>query len=140
MTTVAVPSAIALDVLRLSQEQGLRSPTLDQGAPEAPSRTFVYEPDLTAQEAATLDLLVAVARAPVRLTPAEFTAIREQLQVLRALRQLGRNNFMALTAVERDRMLYDAMVAVTVILLSEHRESLAAAAGGQQAKNAHAPK
>jgi hypothetical protein len=84
---------------------------------------------LTPQDQVTYEVLLGLARSETaRQTPAEFTAIREQLQVLRALRQLGRNAFMALSAAERDRMMYDAMVAVTVILIGQYREDLAAAA------------
>jgi hypothetical protein len=91
-----------------------------------------FDPPLDAAEQTTYESLLGLARSEtVRQTPAEFTAIREQLQVLRALRQLGRNAYMGLTAAERDRMMYDAMVAVTVILIGQYRESLAAAAGNR---------
>lgn len=56
------------------------------------------------------------------LTTEEYNAVRTQMQTLRALRQMGRNAFMALTAAERDRMLYDAFTATTTVLLSILRD------------------
>jgi Mn-containing catalase len=88
-----------------------------------------FDPPLTAEEQVTYEILLGLTRSEtVRQTPAEFAVVREQLQVLRALRQLGRNAYMGLSAAERDRMMYDAMVAVTIILIGEFRETLAAAA------------
>lgn len=79
---------------------------------------LTFDPPLTAQEQAVYTGLVDVARSPVSITPAEYDAIRPQLQDLRDLRQLGRNAFMALTAAERDRQLYDAQTNTTIILLA----------------------
>lgn len=47
---------------------------------------------------------------------------RAAMQELRALRQLGRNAFMAETAAERDRRIYDALVAVTRVLIETRRD------------------
>lgn len=52
----------------------------------------------------------------------ESTADRTALQTLRDLRQMGRSSFMALSAAERDRLMYDAMTAVTVTLLAILRD------------------
>lgn len=49
---------------------------------DAPALTF--DPDLTAQEVATLDRLRIVARASLRLTPGEFEAIAAEAPTLRA--------------------------------------------------------
>jgi hypothetical protein len=81
-----------------------------------------FVPPLTTEEQATLALLVAVARSPVALTTGEYSAIRSHVQALRDFRQLGRNAFMALTAAERDRQLYDAQTATTIVLLALLRE------------------
>lgn len=51
-----------------------------------------------------------------------YTAVREQLQTLRSLRQLGRNAFMGLSAAERDRLIYDALTAQTIIDLAILRD------------------
>lgn len=56
------------------------------------------------------------------LTTEQYAAVRSQMQVLRALRQLGRNAFLALTAAERDREMYNAMMAATEILLVQLRD------------------
>jgi hypothetical protein len=48
--------------------------------------------------------------------------LRAPVQTIRDLRQMGRNAFMALTAAERDRLLYDAQAATTTILLALLRE------------------
>jgi hypothetical protein len=81
-----------------------------------------FDPPLTPAEQAVLDLLPSVIRSAVRLTPTEYSAVRAQMQILRDLRQLGRNAFMALSAAERDRMLYDAQVATTIVLLALLRD------------------
>lgn len=57
-----------------------------------------------------------------RLPSAQYTIIRTEMQALRDLRQLGRNAFMALTAAERDRLTYDALVSITRVLLAMQRE------------------
>lgn len=81
---------------------------------------LVFEADLTAPELAALDALVTATRSP--FPPGEYDRIRPALQVLRDLRQLGRAPFLALTAAERDRQLYDAQTATTIILLALLRD------------------
>lgn len=83
---------------------------------------YTFTPDLSPAEVAAFELRVAVADSPVPLTTAEYAAVRAQMQILRDLRQLGRNPFMALTAADRDRRLYDATVAVTEIFLALLRD------------------
>lgn len=61
-------------------------------------------------------------RSVLGLSDDEWTAIRPHLQTLRDLRQMGRNAFMALTAAERDRLLYDALVAQTIVDLAILRD------------------
>jgi hypothetical protein len=99
----------------------LREPatvTLDtNGAP-----VLTFDPPLTVEEQATYATLVASLDSPVTLTPAEWATIRPDIQNIRDLRQMGRNAFMALSAAERDRLLYDAQAATTTILLALLRE------------------
>jgi hypothetical protein len=86
-----------------------------------PALTFA--PPLTAPEQVMYATLLALARSGMQhLTPAEYETIRPQLVVIRDLRQMGRNAFMALTAAERDRLMYDAQSATTTILLALLRE------------------
>ena len=86
-------------------------------------RLLDFDPPLTASEQATYAILVPLARSGIiHLTPAEYADIRAQLVTIRDLRQMGRNAFMALTAAERDRLLYDAQSAATTILLAILRE------------------
>jgi hypothetical protein len=99
----------------------LRAPSEVIGYP-GETRTLVFDPELSTQEQATYDVLLSVLRSPVSLTPVEWSAIRPHIQTVRDLRQLGRNPFMALTAAERDRMLYDAQAATTTILLALLRD------------------
>lgn len=80
-----------------------------------------WDPPLTAQQQATYDAIALKYRA-VRIEPEEWAAIRDDIVVIRDLRQLGRNAFMALTAADRDRALYDAQAATTTILLALLRE------------------
>lgn len=99
----------------------LRPPTSHRAVEGGFELTF--EPDLSGAEAAILtDIVSAVRLRTVRLTAAEYAAIRPHLQTLRDLRQLGRNAFLALTAAERDRMLYDAFTAQTIIDLALTRD------------------
>lgn len=83
---------------------------------------FEFDPPLTTEEQATLDSIAGVARMEASLTPTLYSEVRSQMQTLRALRQLGRNAFMAQTAAERDRQTYDCLVAVTEILLRLTRD------------------
>lgn len=55
-------------------------------------------------------------------TTEEYAAVRAQMQSLRALRQLGRNAFSGLSAIERDRRLYEAVVDATIVLMSILRD------------------
>jgi hypothetical protein len=90
---------------------------------DADGEAFTFEPPLTAQEQATLDDVLRMVRAGMTdLTLAQYQAIRPHLVTIRDLRQMGRNAFMALTAAERDRLLYDAQAATTTILLAMLRE------------------
>jgi hypothetical protein len=90
---------------------------------DADGETFTFDPPLTAPEQATLDDVLRMFRAGMTdLTLAQYQAIRPHLTTIRDLRQMGRNAFMALTAAERDRLLYDAQAATTTILLAMLRE------------------
>ena len=82
---------------------------------------ITWEPPLTAQEQAVVAGIVD-ARRSIRLEPSDWAAIRPHVQTLRDLRQMGRAAFMAQTAAERDRQLYDAQTATTIVLLALLRE------------------
>jgi hypothetical protein len=82
--------------------------------------SLTFTPDLTPAQVATLDLVVQAADA--NLPTSVYDSVRPHVQTIRDLRQLGRNAFMALTAAERDRLLYDAQAATTTILLALLRE------------------
>jgi hypothetical protein len=84
--------------------------------------TFTFDPPLTVQEQATLDLIIKYVHSGMDVTYVDYLAIRPHLTTIRDLRQLGRNAFMALTAAERDRLLYDAQAATTTILLTMLRD------------------
>ena len=56
------------------------------------------------------------------LTVEEWDRIRPELLALRNLRQMGRAAFMALTAAERDRLIYDALVSQAIIDLALLRD------------------
>jgi hypothetical protein len=83
---------------------------------------FEFTPALTAAEALDFDLIKKLAERNLDLTLDEYRTVTPQLQTIRDLRQMGRNAFMALTAAERDRLLYDAQAATTTILLALLRE------------------
>lgn len=85
--------------------------------------TFTFTPALSAAEQATLDALLAAFRAGLTDIPqANYAAVKAGLQTLRAIRQPGRNAFMALTAAERDRLCWDAIDAILTVLLAQLRE------------------
>jgi hypothetical protein len=121
MSTFSVPAiATGLDLINASHQVLRRLPQIVE-QPDG-SQVWTYSPDLTTEESATLDLMIAAARASANLSGPDITAIRAQMQTLRALRQLGRNSFMALSQAERDRTIYDALVAVTQIFIAELRD------------------
>jgi hypothetical protein len=86
------------------------------------SVVYTFTPDLTTEEAARFADLQTLLLSPVTLSLAERDAIRPAIVILRDLRQMGRNAFMGLAAAERDRLLYDAQVATTMILLAILRD------------------
>lgn len=118
MTTVALPTEPLLrDAFIGRVVVLLRVPS----GVDATSMTF--DPDLTVDEQATVALALDQVKSEIGLTAAAYADIRAQMQVLRALRQLGRNAFMALSATERDRQLYDAMTAVTQVFIAMTRDA-----------------
>ncbi len=98
-------------------EARLRRCSVDWDTP-----AIMFDPDLSPEETVQFDQPVRVASSPIGITPSEYAAVRTQMQTLRDLRQMGRNAFMALTAAERDRLMYDAFTATTQVLLSILRD------------------
>lgn len=107
-------NAIHVAIRRLPTETG---PIASDGA-----QVLTYLPDLTTEQTATLELVADTIAASAPLTTGILTAIRADMQVLRDLRQMGRNAFMGLSATERDRALYDAFTATTKVLLAILRD------------------
>lgn len=120
MTTINLAPTVAHNLLAALVETGLRRPTSHSS--DKTGASITWDPDLTPAEQATLDVLLKLAVGATLITPAEADAIRDDIVVIRDLRQLGRNAFMALTAADRDRALYDAQSATTTILLAILRE------------------
>jgi hypothetical protein len=119
---MAFPDALAERVNVLCQRY-LRTPVgySTDGATGAP--VLEFDPPLTTEEQATYALLLALARSGMaHLSPTEYATVRTNLAALRDFRQLGRSAFMALTAAERDRQLYDAQTATTIVLLAILRD------------------
>lgn len=83
---------------------------------------LTWTPDLSASDSAAITAIVAAYRMQRPMDRATYDAVRTQMQVLRDLRQMGRNTFMGLSAVERDRALYDAFTAATQVFLSILRD------------------
>lgn len=108
------PSASAIEAIA-AVTAVLRAPASTRQ--EGGNVVFEFVPDLTPAEATTLAAAVAsvvgATRArDVSLTVAEFRVIEPHLATLRTLQQLSRNEFMALTAADRDRMLFDNVTAL----------------------------
>lgn len=120
MTSIVVPSPLAQLTMSLAYHAGLRPGTMEGDG--VTDRTIVYTPDLTAPEQAIFDASLALAKAHQQMSREAYAAIRADIQTVRDLRQMGRNAFMALTATERDRLIYDAQSATTTILLAILRE------------------
>jgi hypothetical protein len=120
VSTFQFPASRAGALTQALHEAGFRSPSSTDGTPR--SITLTYEPDLSPEEQATFDLVSRLAVGAALITPEERTRIQPDIQSLRDLRQLGRNAFMALTAAERDRLLYDAQTATTIVLLALLRD------------------
>jgi hypothetical protein len=88
----------------------------------APPLTLTFDPDLTPAEATILARLVALARSERGLDPTDYAAIEGRLATLRTFRQQSQSEFMAKTAAERDRELFDTttdLVAVVLRLLRD---------------------
>lgn len=83
---------------------------------------LVFDPPLTAAEEATYSTFSRLASMQQPMTTGQYDSLRAQMQTLRDLRQLGRNAFMALSAAERDRLIYDALTAQTIIDLAMLRD------------------
>jgi hypothetical protein len=122
MSTLDIRSALLGPFLDAAREAGLREPSEVYASPVGTTATITYTPDLTAPEQAIVDTIARLSVGTTLVTPAEYDAIRDDIVVIRDLRQLGRNAFMALTAADRDRQLYDAQAATTTILLALLRE------------------
>ena len=81
-----------------------------------------FSPVLTAPEQATYADILALARSGYDLTLAEYQAIKPQLTTGRAFLGLSQSQFMALTAAERDRMIFDNMSATWRVIFRLLRE------------------
>jgi hypothetical protein len=121
MSTFVLPQSRARALLQALHEAGFRAPTAVDALPRTPT-TVTYTPDLTPDEQATFDLVSQLAVGAAIITAAEYETIRPHLTTIRDLRQMGRSAFMALTAAERDRLMYDAHAATTTILLALLRD------------------
>ena len=78
---------------------------------------LVFVPPLTVEELAVYARLERAVRSAVPgITPDEWLAIEDDLAVLRTFRQQTQAQFMALTATQRDRALFDVINAQTNVL------------------------
>ena len=118
MSTHTIPAAAVGDEFMAMLAASLRMPRTPDAPAEDGTQTIVFDPDLTAEEQTRFDMMVELAASTVSVTPDEWAAMRPHIQTLRELRQLGRSGFMALTAAERDRLLYDALTAETQLWLA----------------------
>ena len=79
--------------------------------------SLVWEPPLTVGEQAVYARLQRAVRSAVQgITPDEWLAIEDDLAALRTFRQQTQAQFMALTATQRDRALFDVINAQTNVL------------------------
>jgi hypothetical protein len=112
-----VVNAPSAELLTLCAEE-LRRPS----AVTAPPLTLTFSPDLTPAEVDTLARLEALARANAGMEQVDMAAIQTRLVNLRTFRQLSQSEFMAQTAAERDRTLFDALTDLTAVVLRMLRD------------------
>lgn len=110
------PISADTDWLRQAVSEQIRELANVTADPDTGAVTYHFEPDLSSTETTLLGDLERLGETGLSLSAAEYTSIRAEMAPLRALKQMTRNEFMALSAAERDRMLYDALVATTTVL------------------------
>lgn len=117
-----IEAAIGVPVA-LSIEDGLLIVVVPDGTDEPTVAAVVaaHTGELTPEQVIAAEIVAT----GFPFTPDQYAAVRQQMQVLRDLRQMGRNAFMALSAAERDRAMYDAFTAVTIVLLALLRDDTA---------------
>ena len=120
MTTAQLSQA-AIDVLfRDGAALGIRPPVVtSSGDP----RTCEWTPDLSAAEQSVLAFIQSAAKAAVTITPAERQALEPFLATGRLFVGQSQSQFMALTAAERDRMLFDNVTGIWRVLFRLLRDS-----------------
>jgi hypothetical protein len=115
---VTAPADPLIDLVR----RHLRSPSNVTGDPATGALTLHFVPDLTAAEVTTLARIDAIARGGRSLTPTDWAAIEPRLTAIRTYRQQSQAEFMAKTATQRDRELFDLgndLAAVVLRLLRD---------------------
>jgi hypothetical protein len=118
----AHPIVAGADILP-SVSRYLRTPSNVTGDPVSGALTLHFTPDLSPAEVATLAELDAAAKTALDgLTPADWAAIGPRLANLRTFRQQTRNEFMAKTADQRDRELFDLGTDLAAIVLRVLRD------------------
>lgn len=123
MTTVRAPAELVISLRDRVAAEMRPATQVNVFAPDDPTQCeLVWNPDLSAADQSTADAILRSLLSEEPMTTQQYKDVRAQVQVLRDLRQLGRNAFMALPAADRDRMLYDALVAQTIIDLALLRD------------------
>jgi hypothetical protein len=102
--SVNAPDERALDDMSLLIWQAVGRPA-NAREYDGATATWTYSPDLTAAESTLVAEILRAAVTP--LTRTERNAIEPQLVTGRAFLALSQSQFMALTAAERDRLIFD---------------------------------
>ena len=95
----------------------LRAASDVTGDPVTGAITYHFIPDLTTVEATELGRLEDLARANADMQPADMSAIAPRREALKVFRQQSASEFMAKTATQRDRELFDATTDLIAIVL-----------------------
>lgn len=125
MTTRQVSRELADSVARGCRAAGLRPPSSSGALPSDAVATFVWEPDLTAAEQATVDTILRLAVGATLITPAEHAALNVPngpLPTLRAFQQMSQSDFIALAQNARDRALFDNVTALIRVIRALMRD------------------
>lgn len=116
MSTHAVPLSADPGGFLSAVSSEIRAPAWVAGD-AAGSVVYTFVPDLTTDEVAVLAALVRAFRQhDVRITLAELQALEPHLATLRTFQQQSQAQFMALTATQRDRALFDVDTAIIRVL------------------------
>jgi hypothetical protein len=110
MTDIVVTRDLVQPLAAACEAAGLPRFTEELGVPlgtNPATRILRWTPDLSPEQVTTLTALTKTATGTALLSPADYAALEPRLAAIRLLRQQSQAEFMAKTANQRDRELFD---------------------------------